>query len=123
MGPERISYLVTLGTLGIVVITLAVIHDSHTGEALAGLLGFAVAGRPASNGPMSTPTATAATLGLAGIVALTASGCGASLSPSTTSTIVREGLQWTCWGANKLCDALDSERHNEACQFVDSLCN
>lgn len=74
MKPDTIdwNHLSVVGVLATIAITLAALHDSHAGEALAGLLGFVVSGNRVR------PVAVAATLGLAGIVAL--SGCGVPIA-------------------------------------------
>lgn len=90
-----VQYLSTLGALVVVVLTLAVMRDAHVGEALAGMLGFAVSARPRGT---SAPLVAAATLGLAGALALGASGC-ASSPPS-----IGDG----CAVARKVCSLVDA---------------
>jgi len=91
-----VQYLATLGALVVVVLVLAVVRDAHVGEALAGMLGFAVSARPRGT---SAPVVAAATLGLAGALAIGASGCA-----SSTPTIGASG----CAVARKVCSLVDA---------------
>lgn len=101
-----VQYLGTLTALAAVTITLAVIGDEHAGEALAGTLGFAVSARPIG-GPSSPPVVAAATLGLAGALALAATGCTAAEARAATTA--------SCQLARKLCAAVDG-----ACAVADA---
>ena len=101
-----VQYLGTLAALATVTIVLAVIGDSHAGEALAGTLGFAVSARPIG-GSSSPPMVAAATLGLAGALAVAASGC--------TGAEARAAAGTSCAIARKLCAAVDG-----ACAAVDA---
>lgn len=91
------------------------IGDSlHAGEALAAFIGFASGSRSRS----SAVPAALALLG-AGAVSMTMSGCGASLA--TVVPLIVDGIKWTIEGASKLCDALDAENHEIACQVFQTL--
>lgn len=101
-----VQYLGTLAALATVTITLAVIGDEHAGEALAGTLGFAVSARPIG-GASSPPVVAAATLGLAGALAIAATGCTAAEARAATTA--------SCQLARKLCAAVDG-----ACAVADA---
>ena len=101
-----VQYLGTLTALGTITITLAVIGDEHAGEALAGTLGFAVSARPIG-GPSSPPVVAAATLGLAGALAIAATGC--------TAADARAAGTAGCQLARKLCAAVSG-----ACAVADA---
>ena len=92
-----LQYLGTLAALAAVTITLAVLGDEHTGEALAGTLGFAVSARPIGRTPQ--PLVAAATLGLAGALAVGATGC--------TPAEARTAATTSCAIARKVCAAVD----------------
>jgi hypothetical protein len=102
-----VQYLGTLTALATVTITLAVIGDEHAGEALAGTLGFAVSARPIGGGASSPPVVAAATLGLAGALAIAATGC--------TAADARAAGTAGCQLARKLCAAVSG-----ACAVADA---
>lgn len=112
-----IQNLSALAGLLIVVIVFAAMGDSsHSGEALAAFVGYA-AGSRAGNSTL----ASAAPIVAAGAVALAMSGCGASFP--TVATLVVDGVEWSCEGAEKICDMLDADRHDTACHIVDTGCS
>jgi len=100
-----VQYLGTLAVLAAVTLGLAAMHDEHAGEALAGALGFAVSARPV-RAPLPPPVVAAVTLGLAGVLALTSSGCTGALTARDTATTA-------CAVARKLCSTVDA-----ACAFA-----
>lgn len=99
------QYLGTLVALASITITLAAIGDDHAGEALAGTLGFAVSARPIGGAPQ--PIVAAATLGLAGALAIGTVGC--------TAVEARAATTASCQIARKLCAAVDG-----ACAVADA---
>lgn len=98
-------------------ITFAAMGDAlHSGEALSAFVGFAAGSRSRTPG-----IGAAAGLICAGAFSVAMQGCGASLAQVVP--LIVDGIKWTVEGADKLCDALDSENHEAACRILDTLTN
>lgn len=96
-----VQYVATLAVLAAVTLGLAAMHDEHAGESLAGTLGFAVSARPVARGPLPPAVTAAVTLGLAGVLAITSSGCTGAVSTRDTATTA-------CAIARKVCSSVDA---------------
>lgn len=98
-----VQYLGTLAVLAGITLGLAAMHDEHAGEALAGALGFAVSARPVQRAPLPPPVVAAVTLGLAGVLALTSSGCTGAVTARDTATTACAVARKVCSTVNAAC--------------------
>lgn len=111
-------------------------HAINTGALLGALLAFAFMGQetlshvalgglltyvvPVAIPAVPRPVLTAAALALT-VVSL--SGC-AGVNPAVVGAGVEAGIEFTCWGAHKICENTpNSPLHDDACHFIDRACS
>lgn len=119
MNENTASFATTIACLAALLVALVVFAVSgdttHSGEAFAALAGFV--GSSALRAPRAVQAA--ATIGLAGMVAVATSGCTPASWPVGIA-IGQAAVKVTCDGARKLCE---HESNEGACRFFHDVCD